>query len=113
VQASIYPWHTTILTGGSQHAKGGTITIFAAHTATVPVQIEKVYQQELSSIPRYSSSPEDPRSALNLLATAVCKSTRFSSRYLPQQQFHEGKALTRQRAALKVYVRIAGELYGK
>ncbi len=93
--------------------KGGSIHIFAAHTGVVPVDIETLYQRELSIISTYSSSPEDLRIALDLLASGrVCVGQLISHR-LPLEQFHEGVRLMRERAALKVYFQIAGEANGK
>lgn len=89
--------------------KGGTIQIFAAHTGIVPVSIEHIYQQELSIISTYSSSPEDLRIALDLLAQDEVRVSRLISHRLPLERFHEGVQLMRDHVALKVYFQIAGE----
>jgi L-iditol 2-dehydrogenase len=89
--------------------KGGTINIFAAHAGMVPIDLEKIYQQELSITSTYSSSPEELRIALNLLSNRkVCVDGLISHR-LPLTQFSEGVMLMRERAALKVYYQISGE----
>ncbi len=93
--------------------KGGTIHIFAAHADTIPVNIEKIYQQELSVISTYSSSPEDLRIALDLLSRRMVHVGQLISHRLPLEQFQEGVTLMRERAALKVYFQIAGEIHGK
>jgi len=87
--------------------KGGILQIFAAHTGVVPVNIEYVYQQELSLLSTYSSSPEDLRIALDLLAQGKVRVERLISHRLPLERFHEGVQLMRERAALKVYFQIS------
>lgn len=87
--------------------KGGIMQIFAAHTGVVPVNIEYVYQQELSLLSTYSSSPEDLRIALDLLAQGKVRVERLISHRLPLERFHEGVQLMRERAALKVYFQIS------
>ncbi|QBD79121.1 alcohol dehydrogenase [Ktedonosporobacter rubrisoli] len=93
--------------------KGGTLNIFAAHSGAVPLDIEKIYQQELSVISTYSSSPEDLRIALDLLTHREVRADKLISHHLPLERFHEGVELMRGRAALKVYFQIAGEIHGK
>ncbi len=92
--------------------KGGIVNIFAAQAGTTPINIEKIYQQELSIISTYSSSPEDLRIALDLLANRRVRVDTLISHRLPLEQFHEGVALMKERVALKVYFQIAGEIYG-
>ena len=89
--------------------KGGTIHIFAAHSAIVPVNLEHIYQQELGITSTYSSSPEELRIALDLLNSRAVRVDGLISHHLPLEQFAEGVTLMRQRAALKVYFQIAGE----
>jgi L-iditol 2-dehydrogenase len=89
--------------------KGGALNIFAAHESTVPISLETIYKQELTIISSYSSSPEDLRIALNLLATHKVRVDGLISHRLPLEQFSKGVALMRERAALKVYFQIAGE----
>jgi L-iditol 2-dehydrogenase len=89
--------------------KGGALSIFAAQAGTVPINIETLYQQELSISSTYSSSPEDLRIALDLLTQREVQVERLISHRLPLEQFHEGVRLMRERAALKVYFQIAGE----
>jgi L-iditol 2-dehydrogenase len=89
--------------------RGGLINIFAAHAGRVPTEIEKVYQQELSIISTYSSSPEDLRIALELLTCRAVRVEQLISHRLPLERFHEGVQLMRDRVALKVYFQIAGE----
>jgi L-iditol 2-dehydrogenase len=90
--------------------KGGALSIFAAQAGTVPINIETLYQQELSISSTYSSSPEDLRIALDLLTQREVQVERLISHRLPLEQFHEGVRLMRERTALKVYFQIAGEL---
>jgi len=89
--------------------KGGTIHIFAAHAAAVPMNLAVLYQQELSIITTYSSSPEELRIALNLLNSRKVRVESLISHRLPLEQFAEGVALMQKQAALKVYFQIAGE----
>ncbi len=89
--------------------KGGTINIFAAHTGTVPINLEMIYQQELSIISTYSSSPEELRIALDLLKSRKVRVDGLISHRLPLTRFSEGVKLMRERAALKVYYQISGE----
>jgi L-iditol 2-dehydrogenase len=89
--------------------KGGTINIFAAQTGMVPINLEKIYQQELSITSTYSSSPEELRIALHLLTSRKVRINGLISRRLPLTRFSEGVMLMRERAALKVYYQIWGE----
>jgi L-iditol 2-dehydrogenase len=89
--------------------KGGMINIFAAHTGTVPINLETIYQQELSITSTYSSSPEELRIALDLLCSRKVRVDGLISHRLPLTRFAEGVMLMRERAALKVYFQIAGE----
>jgi L-iditol 2-dehydrogenase len=89
--------------------KGGMISIFAAHAGIVPLNLETIYQRELSIISTYSSSPEELRIALDLLISHKVRVDRLISHRLPLAQFLEGVSLMQKRAALKVYFAIAGE----
>jgi len=89
--------------------KGGMAQIFAAHSGAVPIDLETIYQQELSISSTYSSSPHDLEHALRLLASREVRVDRLISHRLPLEQFDEGVRLMQSRAALKVYFQIAGE----
>lgn len=89
--------------------KGGMINIFAAHTGMVPINLETIYQQELSITSTYSSSPEELRIALDLLSSRKVRVDGLVSHRLPLSQFSEGVMLMREQAALKVYFQIAGD----
>ena len=93
--------------------KGGSIHIFAAHSAMTPIDLQAIYQQELSILSTYSSSPEELRIALDLLTRRLVRVDQLISHRLPLDRFHEGVTLMRDHAALKVYFQIAGESYGK
>jgi L-iditol 2-dehydrogenase len=88
--------------------KGGTINIFAAHTGMLPVDLEQIYSQEISITSTYSSSPEELRIALDLLASGEVRVNALISHRLPLEQFSRGVSLIRERQALKVYFEIAG-----
>lgn len=83
--------------------KGGTVNIFAAHSGTVPLDIEHLYHQELSLTSSYSSSPEDLRLALDLITTQDVRVDRLITHRLPLERFAEGVTLMRNREAMKVY----------
>ncbi|HXX77777.1 MAG TPA: alcohol dehydrogenase catalytic domain-containing protein [Ktedonobacteraceae bacterium] len=89
--------------------KGGTINIFAAHAGNVPINLEKIYQQEQSITSTYSSSPEELRIALGLLASRKVRVDGLISHRLPLERFSEGVTLMRDRKALKVYYQIWGD----
>ncbi len=94
--------------------KGGMVHLFAAHSGVVSLNLETIYQQELSMSSTYSSSPQDLRDALTLLASREVRVDGLISHRLPLEQFGEGVRLMQSRAALKVYFQIAGEgSYGK
>ncbi len=86
--------------------RGGAITIFAAHAGAAPLDLERIYQQELTISSAYSSSPATLRIALDLLATRQVQVDRLISHRLPLERFNEGIALMRERKALKVYFQI-------
>ena len=73
------------------------------------MNLEMIYQQELSIISTYSSSPEELRIALDLLNSRKVRVDGLISHRLPLAQFAEGVMLMRERAALKVYYQISGE----
>jgi L-iditol 2-dehydrogenase len=85
--------------------KGGTVNIFAAHSGTVPLNVEQLYHQELSLTSTYSSSPEDLRLGLDLIATREVRVDRLITHRLTLAQFAEGVALMRKHMAIKVYFR--------
>lgn len=89
--------------------KGGMLTIFAAHAGAVPLDLERLYQQELTVSSTYSSSPAELPIALDLLASRRVRVDKLISHRLPLERFAEGVALMRERAALKVYFTIANE----
>jgi L-iditol 2-dehydrogenase len=88
--------------------RGGTLNIFAAHAGAVPVDLEHLYLQEVTITSTYSSSPEELRIALDLLASRKVRVDSLISHRLPLEQFAEGVRLMREREALKVYFEIGG-----
>jgi L-iditol 2-dehydrogenase len=86
--------------------KGGTLNIFAAHTGAASLDLQAIYTQELTITSTYSSSPQDLRLALDLLAEHRVRVDQLISHHLPLERFAEGVALMRERAALKVYFTI-------
>jgi L-iditol 2-dehydrogenase len=89
--------------------KGGAIHLFAAHAGTVPVDLETIYQRELSILSTYSSSPAALYTARGLLASEKVRADGIISHRLPLERFADGLALMQERRALKVYFQIAGE----
>lgn len=83
--------------------KGGTVNVFAAHTGTTPLDLEALYTREVTITSAYSSSPEDLRIALDLLASGKVRVGGLISHRLPLERFAEGVELMRERKALKVY----------
>jgi L-iditol 2-dehydrogenase len=86
--------------------KGGAITVFAAHQGTASLDLERLYQQEMTISSAYSSSPQTLRIALDLLATGRVRVDRLISHRLPLERFNEGVALMREHKALKVYFQL-------
>lgn len=86
---------------------GGTLNIFAAHSGAAPIDLERLYQRELTLTSTYSSSPEDLRIALDLLTKRHARVDQLISHRLPLEKFDEGVRLIRERKALKVYFTIA------
>lgn len=86
--------------------KGGVINLFAAQAGKVPVDLEALYQQELTVKSTYSSSPQELRYAHELLSLRQVRADRLISHRLPLERFAEGVALMRERVALKVYFTI-------
>lgn len=89
--------------------KGGAIHLFAAHAGAIPVDLETIYQRELTILSTYSSSPTTLRAALDLLANEKIRVDGIISHRLPLDRFAEGLTLMQERKALKVYFQIAGE----
>ncbi len=83
--------------------KGGTVSIFAAHTGATLLNLEALYTREVTITSAYSSSPDDLRTALDLLGSRQVRVDRLISHRLPLERFAEGVALMRERKALKVY----------
>lgn len=83
--------------------KGGMLQIFAAHAGTAPIDLETLYQRELTVRSTYSSSPADLSLALDLLASRQARVEGLISHRLPLERFADGVELMRERVALKVY----------
>jgi len=89
--------------------KGGAIHLFAARAGAVPIDLETIYQRELTILSTYSSSPAALRTARDLLASGKVRVDGIISHRLPLDRFAEGLTLMQERRALKVYFKIAGE----
>lgn len=81
----------------------------ARHAGAAPLNLETLYQQELTLSGTYSSSPDELRLAFDLLTNGDVRVGDLISHRLPLSRFSEGVTLMRERAALKVYFQIAGE----
>ncbi len=86
------------------------IHLFAATPGAIAqLDLDELYHRELTVQTTYSSSPEDLRAALELLASGkVCVDGLYSHR-LPLERFAEGVALFASRQARKVYFQIADQ----
>jgi len=89
---------------------GGAVHLFAA-TPGVQAQLDldELYHRELTIQTTYSSSPEDLRAALDLLASGQVRVEGLYSHRLPLARFDEGVALFASRQARKVYFEIADQ----
>lgn len=63
--------------------KGGAVNLFAAHSGAVPLNLETIYQQELSITSTYSSSPDELRVAPTCWQAGPCASTISSATACP------------------------------
>jgi L-iditol 2-dehydrogenase len=89
---------------------GGAIHLFAATPgALAQSDLDEMYHRELTIQTTYSSSPDDLRAALDLLATGKVRVGGLYSHRLPLARFEEGVALFASRQARKVYFEIADQ----
>jgi L-iditol 2-dehydrogenase len=89
---------------------GGAIHLFAATAgALAQLDLDELYHRELTIQATYSSSPEDLRAALDLLAAGKVRVSGLYSHRLPLDRFAEGVALFASRQARKVYFEIADQ----
>jgi L-iditol 2-dehydrogenase len=89
---------------------GGAVHLFAATPGAIAqIELDEVYHRELTLQTTYSSSPEDLRAALDLLASGQVRVDGLYSHRLPLERFEEGVALFASRQARKVYFEIAGQ----
>jgi L-iditol 2-dehydrogenase len=87
---------------------GGAVHLFAATPgALAQIELDELYHRELTIQATYSSSPEDLRAALDLLASGQVRVEELYSHRLPLERFEEGVALFASRQARKVYFEIA------
>jgi L-iditol 2-dehydrogenase len=89
---------------------GGAVHLFAATPgALAQIELDEVYHRELTIQTTYSSSPDDLRAALDLLASGRVRVDGLYSHRLPLVRFAEGVALFASRQARKVYFEIADQ----
>jgi L-iditol 2-dehydrogenase len=106
-----------LLTGGGARAfasaldimrPGGLVNVFAsAPDALATLDLNQLYHHELTVTATYSSSPEDLRLALDLIASQRVHVAGLISHRLPLERFSEGVALFTSRQARKVYFTIS------
>jgi L-iditol 2-dehydrogenase len=90
---------------------GGNIHLFAATPgALAQLDLDALYHRELTVQTTYSSSPDDLRAALDLLAAGRVRVDGLYSHRLPLERFAEGVALFASRQARKVYFAIADQV---
>jgi threonine dehydrogenase-like Zn-dependent dehydrogenase len=77
---------------------GGTLLVFAAPAAAVPVSLEEIYRRELHVVGSRSATPEFFHAAVEALPSLVLPEVTT----LPLERFAEGVELYRRGAALKV-----------
>jgi L-iditol 2-dehydrogenase len=83
---------------------GGAVHLFAATPgALAQIELDELYHRELMIQTTYSSSPDDLRAALDLLASGQVRVQGLYSHHLPLERFEEGVALFASRQARKVY----------
>lgn len=89
---------------------GGSIHLFAATPgALARLDLDELYHRELTIQTTYSSSPDDLRVALDLLASGRVQVDGLYSHRLPLTRFEEGVALFASRQARKVYFEIGNQ----
>ncbi len=89
---------------------GGAVHLFAATPgALAQIELDEIYHRELTIQATYSSSPDDLRAALDLLASGQVRVDGLYSHRLPLERFAEGVALFASRQARKVYFEIADQ----
>jgi L-iditol 2-dehydrogenase len=87
---------------------GGAVHIFAATPGAIAeIELDELYHRELTVQTTYSSSPDDLRAALDLLATGQVRVDGLYSHRLPLERFEEGVALFASRQTRKVYFEVA------
>jgi L-iditol 2-dehydrogenase len=90
---------------------GGAIHLFAATpSAIAQIELDELYHRELTIQTTYSSSPDDLRVALDLLASRQVRVDGLYSHHVPLERFQEGVALFASRQARKVYFEIANQV---
>ena len=89
---------------------GGAVHLFAATPgAQAQIDLDELYHRELTVQTTYSSSPDDLRAALDLLAAGRVRVGGLYSHRLPLERFAEGVALFASRQARKVYFEITNQ----
>jgi L-iditol 2-dehydrogenase len=89
---------------------GGAVHLFAATPGTLAqFDLDELYHRELTVQTTYSSSPDDLRAALDLLAAERVRVDGLYSHRLPLERFAEGVALFASRQARKVYFEIVDQ----
>jgi L-iditol 2-dehydrogenase len=86
---------------------GGAVHLFVGEgEGSLPVG--ELYRRELTLAATYSSSPADLAEAFDLLCTGAVRVAELCSHRLPLERLAEAVGLMERRAALKVFVEVAG-----
>jgi threonine dehydrogenase-like Zn-dependent dehydrogenase len=98
VGAAVVTAHAGLDDAVQRLAPGGTLLVFAAPDAAVPVSVDVIYRKELSLLGSRSATPDSFRAALELLPSLRLPAVTV----LPLERFVEGVELYRRGDALKV-----------
>jgi L-iditol 2-dehydrogenase len=98
VDAAVVTAHAGLDDAVQRLAPGGTLLVFAAPDAAVPVSVDAIYRKELSLRGSRSATPDSFRAAIALLPSLRLPPVTT----LPLERFVEGVELYRRGDALKV-----------
>ncbi len=82
---------------------GGTLSLFSGYPkdAPAPIDLDRVYHRELTILSTYSSSPQDLKSAVELLAAGAIKAAALAAPPFELERFDEAVRSVRKREILK------------
>jgi threonine dehydrogenase-like Zn-dependent dehydrogenase len=98
VDAAVVTAHAGLDEALRRLAPGGTLMVFSAPAAAVPVTVDEIYRKELTLLGSRSASPSSVRDAVELLPALRLPAVAT----LPLERFAEGVDLYRRGEVLKV-----------